>query len=205
MGWTDSHLHAFTIGGKRYGGAPSTTGSPQEDLDEKKFTLAKAIGRDRQFRYEYDFGDDWQHQVVVRDAFEGTIGLTYAVCLEGERSCPPEEPEAASLRIRKHAGGGLRSQARRVRRVHRMAGRGLRPRGVQPGHHQRHSANDLSNPQTAGASRDEPEVHLGAHGASCPVDGGSTPFIRTITAVHDLPETHRCSAVGRAPRTRSDA
>ncbi len=89
MGWTDSHLHAFTIGAKRYG-EPVDDGFTK-DLDEKKFTLAKAVGRDRQFRYEYDFGDDWQHQVVVEDTFAVPIGLTFAVCLLGARSCPPED------------------------------------------------------------------------------------------------------------------
>lgn len=89
MGWTDSHLHAFTIGGKRYG-EPVDDGF-SKDLDEKKFTLVKAIERNRQFRYEYDFGDDWQHQVVLEDTFTVPIGLTFAVCLEGARSCPPED------------------------------------------------------------------------------------------------------------------
>ncbi len=89
MGWTDSHLHGFTIGGKRYGVLVDDGFS--KDLDEKKFSLAKAIGKERRFRYEYDFGDGWQHQVVVEDTFTVPIGLTYAVCLEGERSCPPED------------------------------------------------------------------------------------------------------------------
>ena len=36
----------------------------------------KAIGKERQFRYEYDFGDGWQHQVVVEDTSTIPIGLT---------------------------------------------------------------------------------------------------------------------------------
>lgn len=90
MGWTDSHLHGFTIGGKRYGALVDDGFG--KDLDEQKFTLQKAIGKERQFRYEYDFGDGWQHQVVVEDITTTTpLGLTFAVCLEGERSCPPED------------------------------------------------------------------------------------------------------------------
>ena len=65
MGWTDSHLHAFTIGTKRYG--MHLDEFSQGELDEKKFTLSRAIGDERRFRYEYDFGDDWQHQVVLED------------------------------------------------------------------------------------------------------------------------------------------
>ncbi len=89
MGWTDSHLHAFTIGTKRYG--MHLDDYLEDELDEKKFTLAKAIGKVRQFRYEYDFGDGWQHQAVVEDTFTDPIGLTFAVCLDGQRSCPPED------------------------------------------------------------------------------------------------------------------
>ena len=42
MGWTDSHLHAFTIGEKRYG--MHFDEFPEGELDEKKFTLLQAIG-----------------------------------------------------------------------------------------------------------------------------------------------------------------
>jgi hypothetical protein len=90
MGWTDSHLHAFTIGTKRYG--MHVDDFSDTELDEKKFRAHAAIGRRRRFRYEYDFGDGWQHQVVVEDVVTTSpIGLTFAVCLEGERSCPPED------------------------------------------------------------------------------------------------------------------
>lgn len=89
MGWTDSHLHAFTIGAKRYG--MHLDDFAEGELDEKKFTVLKAVGNERRFRYEYDFGDDWQHQVVVEDVIKVPAELPFAVCLEGERSCPPED------------------------------------------------------------------------------------------------------------------
>lgn len=99
MGWTDSHLHAFTIGQARYG--MHFDESPEGELDEKKFTLGGAIGRQRRLRYEYDFGDDWQHQVVVEDTHTIPFALNFAVCLDGQRSCPPEDcggvPGYASL------------------------------------------------------------------------------------------------------------
>jgi hypothetical protein len=90
MGWTNSHLHAFTIGTKRYG--MHVDDVLDTELDEKKFKADAAIGKQRRFRYEYDFGDGWQHQVVVEDVTTTTpVGLTFAVCLDGERSCPPED------------------------------------------------------------------------------------------------------------------
>ena len=42
------------------------------------------------FGYEYDFGDSWEHDLVfVRIVTSSEV--TDAVCLEGERSCPPED------------------------------------------------------------------------------------------------------------------
>ncbi len=89
MGWTDSHLHSFTIGTKRYG--MHFDDYPEGELDEKKFTLLAAIAKQRRLRYEYDFGDDWQHQVVVEDTHTVPFALNFAVCLDGQRSCPPED------------------------------------------------------------------------------------------------------------------
>jgi hypothetical protein len=89
MGWTDSHLHAFTIGTTRYG--MDLDDFIEGELDEKKFTVRSAVGDERRFRYEYDFGDDWQHQVVVEEVIKVPAELPFAVCLDGQRSCPPED------------------------------------------------------------------------------------------------------------------
>jgi hypothetical protein len=89
MGWTDSHLHAFTIGDRRYG--MHIDDFLDNELDEKKFTVLKALGDERRFRYEYDFGDDWQHHVLVEDIIKVPAELPFAVCLDGQRSCPPED------------------------------------------------------------------------------------------------------------------
>ncbi len=89
MGWTDSHLHAFTIGKQRYG--MHVDDFPDGELDEQTFTVRAAIGKQRRFRYEYDFGDDWQHQVVVEEVIKVPAELPFAVCLDGQRTCPPED------------------------------------------------------------------------------------------------------------------
>jgi len=41
--------------------------------------------------YEYDFGDGWQHELVIEAQTEATAGRTYPVCLDGEGACPPED------------------------------------------------------------------------------------------------------------------
>jgi hypothetical protein len=89
MGWTDSHLHSFEIGDARYG--PQYDDHPDDELDEKSVTVAGALkGHDR-FAYEYDFGDSWDHDVVVERTITAAPGLVFGVCLDGRQACPPED------------------------------------------------------------------------------------------------------------------
>jgi hypothetical protein len=90
MGWRDVHLHEFEVGGKRYG--QPEPDEPQYKVEpEWKLTLrAAAPTEGARFRYVYDFGDGWGHEVLV-EAIQTHAGpLKYPVCLAGERACPPE-------------------------------------------------------------------------------------------------------------------
>ena len=53
--------------------------------------VGSAIGACRSFQYEYDFGDSWDHEVVVEESVTSARGLKHAVCLTGENACPPED------------------------------------------------------------------------------------------------------------------
>jgi hypothetical protein len=89
MGWTNSHLHSFRIGDRLFG--MQFDDYPEEELDEKGVTVLSAIGRHRRFSYEYDFGDSWDHEIVVEDLMRLPRGLKHAVCLDGQNACPPED------------------------------------------------------------------------------------------------------------------
>jgi hypothetical protein len=89
MGWTDSHLHSFTISDDRYG--PHFDDHPEEEINERQVTVIRAIGEHRRFSYEYDFGDSWDHTVEVENEERVPLGLKHAVCLDGENACPPED------------------------------------------------------------------------------------------------------------------
>jgi hypothetical protein len=89
MGWTDSHLHQFRIGEALWG--MHFDDWPEEEQDEAAVTVAGAVGGVRRFFYDYDFGDDWNHEVVVEDLWRGPRGLKHAVCVDGQRACPPED------------------------------------------------------------------------------------------------------------------
>jgi len=89
MGWTDSHLHQFRVDGSLYG--TQIDDYPEDELDEASLTVIGALRAVRRFFYDYDFGDDWNHEVVVEDIETTRFGLKHAVCLDGQRACPPED------------------------------------------------------------------------------------------------------------------
>ncbi|HEY4245885.1 MAG TPA: plasmid pRiA4b ORF-3 family protein [Lacunisphaera sp.] len=98
MGWTNSHLHAFRVGSNEYGQADPNDAGWQQSMgdaitrDESKFTLRDLITTaGDKFHYNYDFGDDWEHEVTVKAILPVTKRLKSARCIRGERACPPED------------------------------------------------------------------------------------------------------------------
>ena len=89
FGWWDYHLHAFEIGEARYGTLDDEC--PEDELDETTVTVAQALEGVQRFTYEYDFGDSWDHEVVVEDSRRIPEALKFAVCLDGQNACPPED------------------------------------------------------------------------------------------------------------------
>jgi hypothetical protein len=101
MGWTNSHVHQFEIDGRIYG-------DPQlldDGFGELKFNdsltiyLRPLLGRRKKgfrFRYEYDLGDSWEHEVQLEDLLPPDPGTKYPHCLDGARACPPEDCGGAS-------------------------------------------------------------------------------------------------------------
>jgi hypothetical protein len=90
MGWTDSHLHEFTIGKKRYTEDPE---SKEDGLEEGRYRLVELIRqKGRRFGYLYDFGDHWQHEIILEDSRYFNPELQDEIeCLDGARACPPED------------------------------------------------------------------------------------------------------------------
>jgi hypothetical protein len=93
MGWTNSHLHSFTIGDKRYGTQIDIFEVPDDGtLDEREYTLFVTLGGGvRRFHYEYDFGDSWGHEIVVEEIDWVPLVLKHGVCVDGQNACPPED------------------------------------------------------------------------------------------------------------------
>jgi len=90
MGWGDCHLHCFRIGGARYG--PTDHGGlDMGEVDESKVRVAGVLAMGERGIYEYDFGDSWEHQLLVEKADAPIAPIGLATCTAGKRSCPPED------------------------------------------------------------------------------------------------------------------
>ncbi len=92
MGWSDSHIHEFDVGGVRYG-VPIMEWPPEERArNERRFRLDQIVATvGDQFVYDYDFGDAWHLDVLVEAVLLPEPGTRYPRCLAGARACPPED------------------------------------------------------------------------------------------------------------------
>ncbi len=92
MGWEDAHLHQFLIRGQDYGMTDQREGETRKAKDERNYTLGDLVaGVSAQFVYHYDFGDNWEHVLVVEETLPPEDRVSYPVCLAGARACPPED------------------------------------------------------------------------------------------------------------------
>ena len=90
MGWTDSHLHQFFHRGAYYGAPDREFGMPMVSERRTRLDQLLAVPKDR-LVYEYDFGDGWEHEVVLEDVAEARPDVRYPRIIAGKRACPPED------------------------------------------------------------------------------------------------------------------
>lgn len=87
MGWRDCHLHCFTDGPRTYGHADPEL----EFTDERSVRFGDLDLGDGGLGYTYDFGDGWEHDIVVESVGAAREGERYPRCIGGEGACPPED------------------------------------------------------------------------------------------------------------------
>src|SRR5450631_2944882 len=90
FGWSDLHLNLFHIHGQDYGvyddgGMGFSTDPSKVLLRDFKFRV------NERFRYEYDFGAFWEHQVRLEARLPVGDKRIYPRCMGGERRPPPED------------------------------------------------------------------------------------------------------------------
>ena len=90
IGWQQSHLYSFDVGGTSY-----TDHAIAPDLDMEDAARARLshlnLEEKGKFRYTYDFGDNWEHDVLVEKVLPPEVGRPTASCLGGKRAGPPED------------------------------------------------------------------------------------------------------------------
>jgi hypothetical protein len=95
MGWYDSHLHAFAIHGEHYSAPSPYDPGHLAELGMKsthRVKLNSVIQAEgEKFQYEYDFGDGWQHEILIEKILPADPKQKLPVCLTGKRACPPED------------------------------------------------------------------------------------------------------------------
>jgi len=97
LGWTDSHLHQFIVGGLVFGAPEFDDGFADVDSPET-FEATNVRLKDFSFYpndpptllYEYDFGDGWVHEIDLK-RIAGETGTQYPICMDGARNAPPED------------------------------------------------------------------------------------------------------------------
>lgn len=88
FGWQDYHMHVFASG-------PDEFGVPDPELgfiDERNVSIGELIGDvGGRLRYTYDFGDDWEHEIVVEELLDADPEIHYPILLAAKGACPPED------------------------------------------------------------------------------------------------------------------
>lgn len=97
MGWEDCHLHEFEII------HPITNVQTRIGIPDGEWGIAGILpewevkmsdyfkGKIKTAYYEYDFGDGWRHKLQLEKVLFRDLNTKYPLCLEGQRSCPPED------------------------------------------------------------------------------------------------------------------
>ena len=90
MGWMDSHLHQFVARGKLYGQPDPEFGMGR--INEKRVRLDEVLRTEKDaMTYEYDFGDGWEHKIVLEKVLGNAEEHAAPSCIAGARACPPED------------------------------------------------------------------------------------------------------------------
>ena len=89
MGWTNSHLHQFVRPRQGFSDARLRVGSKVANENQTHlWELIWTVGA--RLLYEYDFGDGWQHELLLEEVLLGDETFQQT-CVAGKRCCPPED------------------------------------------------------------------------------------------------------------------
>ena len=93
MGWEDGHMHEFSVGQRRIRRPdPEDRLMEMPDVEnEATVRLSGIVGRvGSKAIYTYDFGDSWEHSIVLEKRLPEDPNMAYPVT-DGQLACPPED------------------------------------------------------------------------------------------------------------------
>jgi len=91
MGWSDNHLHRFTIKSEEYTKKyEDCEDENDESLDEAKFQIIELLKKKDKIDYIYDFGDCWDHKIEVEDILKESE-FKPPFCIKAVGNCPVED------------------------------------------------------------------------------------------------------------------
>lgn len=88
MGWEDDHLHAFRTPGRRF---EAMTFDNEQGNEQATYLSEVLVKKGSKLIYEYDFGDGWEHEIVLEKLIPYDAGIHVPACEGGARACPPED------------------------------------------------------------------------------------------------------------------
>ncbi|MCW5720026.1 MAG: plasmid pRiA4b ORF-3 family protein [Devosia sp.] len=92
IGWFDYHLWEFTIAEQKYGLPMDEDWGTEPRKQAVKVRLRDVLKAKRTIiDYVYDFGDYWEHRIIVTDVRAGNPEIAYPRYIAGERAGPPED------------------------------------------------------------------------------------------------------------------
>jgi len=90
MGWANCHLHQFRCNDECY--AASSQDQIADSTDYSKIRLQALIKSEAdRLIYDYDFGDGWEHTIVLEKKVPRETIPAIPLCTAGKRNCPPED------------------------------------------------------------------------------------------------------------------
>ena len=89
IGWQNCHPFEFRIGDKAWGLVDRD--SSDNPMPAETVNISDILPLSHAFKYNYVYGDDWQHSVSIESVTKPEPGVTYPRLIGGEGRCPPAD------------------------------------------------------------------------------------------------------------------
>lgn len=67
-------------------------GFDKPPANERKIKLReRLLEAGQRIAYTYDFGDSWEHEILLEKLLPREAGMDYPACIAGKRACPPDD------------------------------------------------------------------------------------------------------------------